>query len=84
MAELYLHSSTRLHGIVLNKLSTGMALPFTIYVLKQEAYTSSVFSSTCPTILLQTNDEQKLLVQESYMAKEQHFSSHIDLKIQLN
>jgi hypothetical protein len=31
--ELYLHASTCLHGIVLNKLSTGTTLPFTNFKL---------------------------------------------------
>jgi hypothetical protein len=29
MMELYLHSPMRLHGIVLNQLSTGTILPYT-------------------------------------------------------
>jgi hypothetical protein len=29
--DLYIHSPIRLHGIVLNKLSTGTTLPFTFY-----------------------------------------------------
>jgi hypothetical protein len=30
MVELYLRSPTRLHGIMLNQLSTGITLPFAV------------------------------------------------------
>jgi hypothetical protein len=31
MVELYLHSSIRFHGVVINQLSSGETLPFTVY-----------------------------------------------------
>jgi hypothetical protein len=37
--ELYLHSPIRLHGIVLNELSTGKTLPFCLHYLLRYVYT---------------------------------------------
>jgi hypothetical protein len=37
--DLYIHSPIRLHGVVLNKLSTGTTLPFTFYIME---YTLSI------------------------------------------
>jgi hypothetical protein len=31
MVELYFHSGTRLHGVMLNELSTGTTSPFTFF-----------------------------------------------------
>jgi hypothetical protein len=36
IVDLYIHSPTRLHGVVLNELSTGTILPFTSLTLSRK------------------------------------------------
>jgi hypothetical protein len=48
--ELYLHSSLRLHGVVLNGLSTGKILPLHVKITKNlefDLYPLSDFPSLC-------------------------------------
>jgi hypothetical protein len=47
MAELYFHTPIRLHGVVLNKLSRGTALPVCYrYLIKHRSWDRSVVIAT--------------------------------------
>jgi hypothetical protein len=42
MVELYIHSPIRLHGVVLNQLSTGATLPLLKQYFENQLFTSHV------------------------------------------
>jgi hypothetical protein len=48
--DLYIHSPIRLHGVVLNQLSTGVILPFTLLYTSEDRILQNVYASRFPHV----------------------------------